>query len=201
VAAASREDILSLTDRTTERAQRRPEEKRARLLAAARAIFSESGYGASVHDICRAAGVGIGTFYHQFPDKAELMRHLMQEEHNYRVTGLDAIAGADDPAAEIARILAGADPRLLAAMIDACGLDPRLRGFGVELRKATQERLAAAFERARADRGSRSPALDAATAAWATLALHDAVLGRAPETAKIVEILAFAEADGERIRA
>jgi AcrR family transcriptional regulator len=201
VVGRSREHILALTDRTTERAQRRPEEKRARLLAAARTIFGETGYGASVHDICRSAGVGIGTFYHQFPDKAELMRHLMQEEHNYRVAGFDGLDTADDPAAEVARILGGSDPRLLRAMIEACGIDPRLRGAGVELRRETHERLAAAFERARAARGSRNPALDADTAAWATLALHDAVLGHGPETAAIVNILGFAETDGARVKA
>jgi AcrR family transcriptional regulator len=168
---------------------------------AARKIFSETGYGASVHDICRGAGVGIGTFYHQFPDKAELMRHLMEQEHDFRVSGFDAVAEADDPAAEVARILSGSDQGLLHAMIEACGMDPRLRGFGVELRSKTQERLAAAFERAREARGVRASALDASTAAWATLALHDAVLGRGAETARIVKILAFAEADGERVRA
>jgi AcrR family transcriptional regulator len=193
--------IVSLTDRTTGRAQRRPEEKRARLLAAARSIFAETGYGASVHDICRLAGVGIGTFYHQFPDKAELMRNLMDEEHQYRVNGFDAVADADDPAGEMARILAGSDPALLQAMIEACGIDNRLREFGRELRKETHERLAAVFERTRAARGTSRPAIDARTAAWAALALGDA-LGRAAteETRKIIDVLAFAEADGERVR-
>jgi len=67
-------DILCSDRPTTGRARRRPEEKRARLLAAARTIFGETGYGASVHEICQAAGVGIGTFYLQFPDKSDLMR-------------------------------------------------------------------------------------------------------------------------------
>ena len=80
-----RQTFCVLIDRTTGHAQRRPEEKRARLLAAARKAFATSGYGASVHDICQAAGVGIGTFYHQFPDKSDLMRFLMDEEHQYRV--------------------------------------------------------------------------------------------------------------------
>lgn len=196
-----RRESDTLTDRTTGRAQRRPEEKRARLLAAARSIFGETGYGASVHDICRAAGVGIGTFYHQFPDKAELMRNLMDQEHEYRVNGFDALADADDPAEEVARILAGSDPALLQAMIEACGIDARLREFGRDLRRETQERLAAALERARAARGTRSPAVDASTAAWATLALGDRIGNVAtPETAKIVNVLAFAETDGKRFR-
>lgn len=192
-----------LTDLTTGRAQRRPEEKRARLLAAARTTFSETGYGASVHDICRAAGVGIGTFYHQFPDKAELMRYLMDQEHEYLISAFDALADTDDPATEVARTLAGSDPALLRAMIEACGVDARLRGFARDLRRETQERLAAAIARAREARGSPRPAVDASTAAWAILALSDAVLdrGATTEAARIVNILTFAETDGQRVRA
>jgi AcrR family transcriptional regulator len=192
-----------LTDQTTGRAQRRPEEKRARLLVAARTIFGEFGYEASVHDICRSAGVGIGTFYHQFPDKADLMRSLMDEEHEYRVRAFDALPPerAGDFAAEVVRVLAGSDPALLEAMIEACGASDRLLAFARGLRKKTTEHLAAALERAREARDCRHPALEASTAAWATLALGDRVDSAArAETPKIVNALAFAETDGERIR-
>jgi AcrR family transcriptional regulator len=199
---AHTDTLCVLTDRTTGRAQRRPEEKRARLLAAARSIFAEKGYGASVHEICRAAGVGIGTFYHQFPDKAELMRYLMDQEHDYRVTAFDALPDTEDPAGEVARILAGSDPALMRAMIEACGTDARLRTFAQDLRKETQERLSTALARVREARSLRRPAVDASTAAWATLALGDAINGRATstETARIINVIAFAEMDGERVR-
>src|SRR2546428_11892980 len=152
-----RQTFCALTDRTTGRARRRPEEKRARLLAAARTIFGETGYGASVHEICQAAGVGIGTFYLQFPDKSDLMRFLMDEEHQYRVRAFDALAaeGADDLASEVARVLAGSDRALLRAMVEACGADERLRDFGREIRKESQERLAAG--RGRAPQARRLP--------------------------------------------
>ena len=201
-ARGSDRHICRLNDRKTGRAQRQPEEKRARLVEAARKTFGEKGYGASVHDICRAAGVGIGTFYHQFPDKAELMRHLMDEEHNYRTRSFDALPEAADPAAEVARILAGSDRALLRAMLEACGVDPRLRDFARDLRRETQERLARAMERVRAAQGRLRPAVEASTAAWATIALGDAFLGQAaPEVAKVFKVLAFAETDGERVRA
>jgi len=172
--------------------QRRPEEKRARLLAAARVAFAKTGYGASVHDICHAAGVGIGTFYHQFPDKSDLMRFLMDEEHQYRVRAFDALP-AGDTAAEITRVLAGSDPPLLRAMIEACEIDARLQDFARDLRKHTKERLAAALTRARQARDIRRPALDASTAAWATLLMGDAALDRAgsDDVRKIIEVLAF----------
>src|SRR5437879_4178761 len=115
-----------LAERLTGRSQRRPAEKRARLLAAGRTAFSQTGYGASVHEICRAAGVGIGTFYQQFPDKSDLMRFLMEEEHQFRVRSFDALA-PDDLAAGVTRVLSGSDHALLRAMLEACGIDPRLR--------------------------------------------------------------------------
>ena len=195
--------MFDLTDRTTRRVQRRPDEKRARLLAAARTVFAESGYGASVHEICRAAGVGIGTFYHQFPDKSDVMRSLMDDEHQYRVRAFDALA-ENDVAAEIARVLAGSDPALLRAMIDACGSDERLRDFGRGLRKETLERLAAALARVRQARGLRGPALDANTAAWATLRMGDVAIdvGASGYERNVIDVLAFATGrDVERVPA
>ena len=198
--------IGALTERTTGRGQRRPEEKRARLVAAARRVFGEKGYGASVQEICRAAGVGIGTFYHQFPDKSDLMQHLMGEEHQYRVRAFDAVEGTatEDLAEVVARVISGSDPQLLRAMVEACGIDVRLRNFGLGLRIETRERLAAAISRARQTRDVGHPALDAITAASAALILGDAVDDRAKTEAasRVIRVLAFAkDDDGERVRA
>jgi AcrR family transcriptional regulator len=194
-----------LNELTTGRAQRRPEEKRARLLAAARTAFGQTGYGASVHEICQVAGVGIGTFYHQFPDKSDLMRVLMDEEHQFRVRAFDALTAHDreDLAAEVARVIAGSDPALLRAMIEACGVDARLRDFAGQLRAKTRERLAAAFARAQQAHDIRHPALDASTAAWATLLMGDAAIDRgADDVRKVIEVLVFAGHDNTgRIRA
>jgi AcrR family transcriptional regulator len=178
------------------RAQRRPEEKRARLLAAARTAFAERGYGASVHEICQAAGVGIGTFYHQFPDKSDLMRLLMEEEHQYRIRAFDAL-GPQDFGTEIARVLAGSEPALLQAMIEACGVDERLRGVARDLRKETRERLTVALTRVRGARNTREPALDASTAAFAILIMGDAAIDRAgsDEVRSVIEVLTFAGAN------
>ncbi len=172
-------------------------------MAAARTAFGETGYGASVHEICQAAGVGIGTFYHQFPDKSDLMRFLMDEEHQYRVRAFDALS-ADNLAAEITRVLAGSDPPLLRAMWEACGIDERLRDFGRGLRVETHERLTAAVTRARQARNIRSPALDASTAAWATLRMGAAATDPAgtDDIPKVIEVLAFGGIDDlERVRA
>jgi AcrR family transcriptional regulator len=198
--------LIALTEQTTRRAQRRPEEKRARLLTAARTAFGQVGYGASVHEICQAAGVGIGTFYHQFPDKSDVMRFLMDEEHQNRLLAFDALTAetTNDVASEIARVLAGSDPALLRAMIEACGVDERLRDFARELRKETRGRLAASLTRARQARDIRHLALDADTAAWAALLLGDAPIDPSgvDEIRKVIEVLVFAPRDDvKRFRA
>ena len=146
--------------------------------------------------------MGIGTFYLQFPDKSDLMRFLMEEEHQYRVRAFDAMS-TDSLPAELTRVLTGSDPALMRAMIEACGIDERLRDFGRTLRKETEERLAAALARARDAREIRRPALHSGTAAWAALVMSDRVLtpAVAPAFEKVVTVLAFTEDDGEiRIR-
>jgi AcrR family transcriptional regulator len=141
--------------------------------------------------------VGIGTFYHQFPDKSDLMRFLMDEEHQYRLRAIDALSAAD-LAPELTRVLGGSDAALLRAMIEACGIDERLRDFARDLRKVSRERLAAAVTRVRQARGIRQPALEASTAAFASLIMGDAVVDRAAtdEVRRVIELLAFASADG-----
>jgi AcrR family transcriptional regulator len=50
------------------------------ILAAAREVFSDLGYGAaSVRDIVRATDLATGTFYNYFPDKESVLRALVDE--------------------------------------------------------------------------------------------------------------------------
>jgi AcrR family transcriptional regulator len=50
------------------------------LLAAARHVFSDLGYGAaSVRDIVRGTDLATGTFYNYFPDKESVLRALVDE--------------------------------------------------------------------------------------------------------------------------
>ncbi|HEX2102441.1 MAG TPA: TetR/AcrR family transcriptional regulator [Solirubrobacteraceae bacterium] len=50
------------------------------ILAAARAVFSDVGYGAaSVRDIVRRTDLASGTFYNYFPDKESVLRALVDE--------------------------------------------------------------------------------------------------------------------------
>lgn len=51
-----------------------------RLLAAASAVFTESGPEASLEEIARQAGVGIGTLYRHFPTREALMGAVVREK-------------------------------------------------------------------------------------------------------------------------
>ncbi|QXG76767.1 TetR/AcrR family transcriptional regulator [Modestobacter sp. L9-4] len=46
------------------------------LLAAAREVFAEQGADASLEDVARRAGVGIGTLYRNFPTRRDLVERL-----------------------------------------------------------------------------------------------------------------------------
>jgi AcrR family transcriptional regulator len=67
----------------------------ARLLKAAKALFRLRGFGlVTVDDICRAAGVSKGGFYHHFPSKDAVFQEAALEELR-RETSLPARAAAD----------------------------------------------------------------------------------------------------------
>jgi AcrR family transcriptional regulator len=53
---------------------------RAAIVAAARAVFAEHGYGtATVRDVIRRTDLASGTFYNYFPDKESLFRAVLDE--------------------------------------------------------------------------------------------------------------------------
>lgn len=85
-----------MADQPSVRPLRRDAERnRQRILAAAREVFTERGLDASLDEIARRAGVGVGTVYRRFTDKEELVDALFSE----RVEEIAAIAerALDDP--------------------------------------------------------------------------------------------------------
>jgi AcrR family transcriptional regulator len=48
-----------------------------RILAAARDVFAEQGYDASMEAIATRADVGVGTLYRRFPTKADLFKAVV----------------------------------------------------------------------------------------------------------------------------
>ncbi|MDV6271130.1 TetR/AcrR family transcriptional regulator [Rhodococcus globerulus] len=63
-------------------------ENRRRLLEAAAHVFAEHGLDASVEDVARQAGVGMGTLYRRFPTKEALISELVRQ----LITDLVAVA-------------------------------------------------------------------------------------------------------------
>jgi len=68
--------------------QQRSEETHRRILEAATHLFSKTGYDATgVAEICQAAGVSKGAFYHHFPTKQAVFMELLNSYLNGVETG------------------------------------------------------------------------------------------------------------------
>ncbi|MFV2019036.1 TetR/AcrR family transcriptional regulator [Micromonospora sp. LOL_023] len=130
-----------------------------RILAAARAIFSELGPDAPVSVIAERAGVGMGTLYRRYPSKSHLMRELS-------LADMDDTRQAAEAAVQTSDSWAG-----LTGFIDTCveaGVDgsPRLTGpFTVtdevlQASKRTREAVQRLVEYAQRD-GSLRPDVNA----------------------------------------
>ncbi|MGD6743669.1 TetR/AcrR family transcriptional regulator [Streptomyces sp. BH106] len=68
-----------------------------RLLAQARIAFAEHGTGASLEEVARAAGVGIGTLYRHFPNRHALMSAVFEEAVNDLLARSRALLDAPQP--------------------------------------------------------------------------------------------------------
>lgn len=79
--------------------QQNRERNRAEILAAARAVFAELGYGAAtIRDIVRRTSLAAGTFYNYFPDKEAIFRTLVEDvSRRVRQRVRAARAGAATP--------------------------------------------------------------------------------------------------------
>ncbi|MFF1447953.1 TetR/AcrR family transcriptional regulator [Streptomyces sp. NPDC058274] len=65
------------------------------LLAAAREAFAEHGAEASLEDIARRAGVGIGTLYRNFPTRRQLFESVYADEVNTLCRVAEDVAGLE----------------------------------------------------------------------------------------------------------
>ncbi|MEV7390329.1 MULTISPECIES: helix-turn-helix domain-containing protein [unclassified Streptomyces] len=81
-------------------ASRRPHRKDAArnydaLIAAAREAFAEHGADASLEDVARRAGVGIGTLYRNFPTRRDLFESVYADEVNALCQAAVELAGLE----------------------------------------------------------------------------------------------------------
>jgi AcrR family transcriptional regulator len=85
-------------DGTGDRPLRRDAERnRQRILAAAAQVFTERGLDATLDEVAKAAGVGIGTVYRRFPDKETLVSELFRDRIDALVTVAEQACATTDP--------------------------------------------------------------------------------------------------------
>jgi AcrR family transcriptional regulator len=77
--------------------RRDAERNRQRVLRAAAEVFRERGLDATLDDVARRAGVGVGTVYRRFPDKEILVGELFQERIDALVAAAEKACDARDP--------------------------------------------------------------------------------------------------------
>ncbi|MEU5596208.1 helix-turn-helix domain-containing protein [Streptomyces sp. NPDC020298] len=68
-----------------------------RLLAEARAAFAEHGTDASLEDVARRAGVGIGTLYRHFPNRHALMSAVFEDAVSELLTRARELLDSPEP--------------------------------------------------------------------------------------------------------
>ena len=78
------------------------------LVQAAREVFAERGLEASLDDIARHAGLGIGTAYRHFPNKYELAKAIFAQAIDEVIELTERALAMDDPWDGIVCFLEGA---------------------------------------------------------------------------------------------
>lgn len=101
--------MTTITSISDDRPLRRDAERnRERILDAARELFAQRGLGVTLNDIAHHAGVGVGTVYRRFPDKARLVDELFEQRVAELVALIDIAAADPDPWHGITRFLEAA---------------------------------------------------------------------------------------------
>jgi AcrR family transcriptional regulator len=107
---------------------------RARILAAADAVFAERGAAASTEDVAARAGVAVGTVFRHFPTKDDLLRAVLKDLLGRLRADVDALAAAD-PGTALFRFFAhlvaqAAAKRAVVELLGAgVSVDDSLRSF------------------------------------------------------------------------
>ena len=85
------------TPEKTRRPRADAERNRQRLLAAARDVFARDGATASLEEIARTAGVGIGTLYRHFPTRNALVEEVYRQAIGQLGEAADRLAETHPP--------------------------------------------------------------------------------------------------------
>ena len=125
-----------------------------RLLVVAREVVTAQGAEASLRDVARKAGVGLGTLYRHFPTRDALLEALLRTE-------------VDELAAQAAHRAAASTPEdaLVAWLADCVALTHEYRGVGALLTAAIEDTESALHDSCVALHDAGTRALDRAHAA------------------------------------
>jgi AcrR family transcriptional regulator len=139
-----------LTGKKLEAASRKPradaERNRRLLIDTAKASFAEKGPTASLEEIARVAGVGIGTLYRHFPTRDALIEAVYRNETELLIDAAARLAETDPPLEALrAWMLVFIDymetKQGMYALLDT------VAGGAPDVRAATAERLTEAMHR------------------------------------------------------
>lgn len=141
------------TGTTTERPLRADAQRnRRRVLDAAEELFAESGNGATIEDIAKRAGVGVGTVCRHFPTKQALLDEVLTESYRELVADADEALASDEPAVAFDRFvhqLAGHQARRR-ALAEQMATELELPPAAIELKQAMRAAITELLERAQA---------------------------------------------------
>src|SRR5690348_18409526 len=93
---------MTITDRPL---RKDAELNRRKILDAAGELFAQRGLGVTLNDIAHHAGVGVGTVYRRFPDKADLIEGLFEQRVQRIVELADAALEDPDPWSGLTRFI------------------------------------------------------------------------------------------------
>jgi|SRR5918994_2732044 AcrR family transcriptional regulator len=136
---------MLLSSPSPERGQRADAARnRARIVAAARALFAERGIEVQLPEVARAAGVGIGTVYRHFPAHADLVEGAAE----HRFSEIEDFARTEclrrsEPGQALARYLHHVSEVLAADRGLSASIEVARRSAGSEPRGETRTRLEA----------------------------------------------------------
>ena len=112
------------------------ERNRRVVLDVAARVFAERGLGATLNDIAREAGVGVGTVYRRFPDKDALVAALFDVKFTALLDLVRAAAEVPSPGQGLREFIAGAAQ----ARARDRGLGEVLAGAGAPSGEAARKR-------------------------------------------------------------
>lgn len=165
----------------------RGEKTRAKLLDAARVAFAGVPWSrARVEDVCRAAGVGHGTYYAYFGSKSDIVEALVRRHADALYHLADADWTTGDVAADVRRVIAGfvalaeTDKDIREVWFAAAPSEPVLAALVGEVRRQFVARIGGALTAAR-DAGLARADLDVDVAATALAAMVEQTVALAQQ--------------------